>query len=90
MFWVAGVARVRRTDMGALQAGAARVDITPELGCHMCGYFQDRVADDVHSPLHAKAIVLGDGERTIGFVICDLIVVPRKVGDEASRNAPDG
>ena len=69
--------------MGALQAGAARVDITPELGCHMCGYFQDRVADDVHSPLFAKAIVLADGETTMGLVICDLIAVPRKVADEA-------
>ena len=69
--------------MSSLQAGAARVDITPELGCHMCGYFQDRLADDVHSPLFAKAIALSDGTTTIGFVVCDLIALPREVTDAA-------
>ena len=51
--------------MPSLQAGAAMVDITPKLGCHMLGYFEDRLATDVHDPLHAKAIVLSDGETTI-------------------------
>ena|GEM_PF-2622746 len=30
--------------MGALTAGAATTNITPDLGCHLVGYFQDRTA----------------------------------------------
>ena len=44
--------------MGTLKAGAARVDITLALGCHIEGHFGDRVADNVHTPLFAKAIAL--------------------------------
>ena len=69
--------------MPSLQAGAAMVDISPKLGCHMLGYFRDRLATDIHDPLHAKAIVLSNGETTIGFVVCDLIVVPMGVVDAA-------
>jgi len=69
--------------MASLQAGTATVDITPRLGCHMCGYFTDRLADHIHDPLHAKALALSDGETTIGLVICDLIVVPAAVVDVA-------
>ena len=69
--------------MPTLQAGAAVVDITPKLGCHMLGYFHDRLAADVHDPLYAKAIALSDGETTIGFVVCDLIVVPMEVVNAA-------
>lgn len=68
--------------MGSLQAGAARVDITPPLGVHMVGYFTDRIAEDIHDRLYAKAIVLSDGETRIGLVICDLIVVPDEIVDE--------
>jgi len=69
--------------MSELIAGAAQVDITPGLGAHLCGYFNDRRATDILDPLHAKAIALSDGETTLGFVICDLIVVPTEVVDAA-------
>ena len=69
--------------MSGLQAGTAEVDITPSLGCHLCGQMDDRIANDVRDPLHAKALVLTDGETTLGFVVCDLIVVPAAVVDAA-------
>ena len=69
--------------MSTLQAGAAMVDITPKLGCHMLGYFRDRLATDIHDPLHVKAMALSNGETTIGLVVCDLIVVPMDVVNEA-------
>jgi hypothetical protein len=69
--------------MGQLLAGAAQLDITPNLGAHLCGYFHDRQATNILDPLHAKAIVLTNGDTTLGFVICDLIVVPGCVADAA-------
>ena len=62
--------------MGTLHAGAATMDITPSVGCHLVGYFNDRIADNIHDPLHAKAIALRNGETTIGLVVCDLIDIP--------------
>jgi neutral ceramidase len=69
--------------MSQLHAGAAQLDITPGLGAHLCGYFNDRRAVDILDPLRAKAIAVSNGETTLGFVICDLIVVPGDVVDAA-------
>ncbi len=69
--------------MPQLTAGAAQVDITPGLGCHLIGYFNDRIAANIMDPLHAKAIAVSNGDTTLGFVICDLIVVPTEVVDAA-------
>lgn len=69
--------------MSQLTAGAAQLDITPGLGAHLCGHFEDRQATNILDPLHAKAIVLCNGQTTLGFVICDLIVVPADVVDAA-------
>jgi len=59
--------------MGPLRAGAARADITPRLGCHIAGLFEDRIASDIHDPLYAKALVLSDGSVNLAIVVCDLI-----------------
>jgi hypothetical protein len=45
----------------------------------MCGYFTDRLADNIHDPLHAKAIALSNGDTTVGLVLCDVIAVPAAV-----------
>ena len=71
--------------MGGLKAGAAAVDITPPLGIRMAGYFEERVARDVHDPLFAKALALDDGETTLVIVVCDLLGVKRERLDEAKR-----
>ena len=71
--------------MGTLQAGAAQVDITPPLGSHIEGHFRDRLADNVHTPLFAKAIAIADGETTVGLVVCDLIFMPREIADAAKQ-----
>jgi len=62
--------------MPKLTAGAAQIDVTPGLGAHICGYFNDRRAQEILDPLHAKAIAVSDGETTIGLVICDKIALP--------------
>ena len=63
--------------MSTLQAGAARVVITPPIGVPLSGYFaaegRKETARDVHDDLYARALVLNDGERTIAIVTTDLI-----------------
>jgi hypothetical protein len=67
----------------AMKAGAAKVNITPPLGIKMFGYFEERLARDVHDDLHAKSLVLGDGEVKLAVVVCDLIGVSREYLDRA-------
>ncbi|MEM2849195.1 MAG: hypothetical protein QXI36_02845 [Candidatus Bathyarchaeia archaeon] len=71
--------------MGCLRAGAAIVDVTPPLGIRISGYFEERIAKDVHDPLFVKALVLDDGETRLAVVVCDLIGVERRYLDEAKR-----
>lgn len=63
--------------METLQAGAARVVITPPIGVPLSGYFaaegRKQTAQDVHDDLYARALVLKDGERTVAIVTTDLI-----------------
>src|SRR5260370_25774114 len=63
--------------MSTLQAGAARVVITPPIGVPLSGYFagegRKETAREVHDDLFARALVLNDGERTIAIVTTDLI-----------------
>ncbi len=63
--------------MGKFTVGTAQLDITPNLGCHIVGYFNDRIADSIHDPLYVKAISISDGEREIGLITLDLIDIPR-------------
>ncbi len=63
----------------ALQVGAAQVNLTPELGCELQGHLTARHAERVHDDLFAKAIVIDDGERRVGLVVCDLIAVTAEI-----------
>jgi neutral ceramidase len=67
------------------RAGAARVDITPDLGILIVGSFNPTPATHVHDPLFARTLVLDDGETRIAFVLVDNVGVPKVVCDEAKR-----
>ncbi len=56
-----------------LQVGSAAVDITPPIGTHLAGQFHDRVAETIHDPLNARALVLDDGSTRVAIVACDLL-----------------
>ncbi len=71
----------------SLSVGAACACITPPLGTSLAGYFEDRKAVDVHDDLHARALVVSDGDETIALVTCDLICCPREVLDRAKTLA---
>ena len=54
-----------------LKAGAATSNITPPLGEYIVGGFKPFPAENVHDELHARCLVLDNGETKIAFVICD-------------------
>ena len=71
-----------------LKAGAAKTDITPEVGCWLEGIPRAQPSDSIHDPLHARALVLefSDGaERSEGkicLVTCDLIALTNEFSQE--------
>lgn len=72
-----------------LHVGAATLDITPPLGVHMQGSFEDRLADDIADPLYARAIVLQNDEATLAIVVCDIIGACQRDIDIAKRRVAE-
>jgi neutral ceramidase len=70
---------------GELKAGAAMSDITPPLGIPIVGNFGKMFAKNVHDDLHARALVVDDGERKVALVVCDLLGFRGTVSVEARR-----
>ncbi len=68
------------------RAGASISDITPPLGEGIVGnYGTPPPATHIHDPLHARSLVLDDGETKLVFVLCDNVSINREVFDEAKR-----
>lgn len=57
----------------ALQAGAARVKITPDNLPYLAGYSANRRAEEVHDDVYASAVVIQSGDTKLAIVSCDLI-----------------
>jgi len=66
-----------------LEAGVAVVNITPPLGYRMSGYFRERLCTGVLNPLHAKALVLRQGDVRAALVFCDIIGLSPDVSSRA-------
>lgn len=65
------------------RAGAATSVITPRLGISINGHFNDRLAKHIHDELHARCLVLEDGQTRLALVVCDSCMIPREVMDAA-------
>jgi len=62
---------------GALQGGAAKVNITPPVGVWLSGYGgRDKPSDGITDELFARALVLNDGSNSVALVSVDLLWVP--------------
>ncbi len=68
-----------------LKAGAATSNITPPLGLPIIGGFSPAPSTQIHDELHARCLVLDDGETKLALVICDLLGVHYLVSQEARR-----
>src|SRR5215212_9388690 len=80
---------VKESDMPdrIFKAGAATSNITPPLGTSLNGGMSDRAAEHIHDELHARALVLDDGERRLAIVVCDMCMIPRSILDAAKHLA---
>ena len=60
-----------------LEAGFARVDVTPPLGTPVMGYFEKRYAEGILDPLELNALAVRSGEDTVVIITGDFTGVPR-------------
>lgn len=67
------------------RAGAATSNITPDLGGSIVGGFVRFPAAHVHDELHARCLVLDDGQTKLAVVVCDLLGIGRAADTEARR-----
>ncbi len=75
--------------MAHLRAGAARSTITPNIGCHIAGYYEDRIATDVRDELYAKSLVLESGDTSLAICVCDIISLAAEDIDKAKARAQE-
>ena len=78
----------RAAQTGTLQAGAAKIDITPaaDAALPMSGYAGRKEGfKGIHDPIYARAIVVSDGTRHAAIVSWELIGVPHAVWEELSQ-----
>jgi len=68
-----------------LRAGAAASNISPRLGLSINGGFADHRATNIHDELHARCLVLDNGETRLGIVVVDSCMVLREIFDSAKR-----
>jgi len=70
-----------------LSAGAAKVDITPPMGVSLDGPIsKNGPVTSIHDPLHARALVLDDGQTRLAIVVIDNCMTARDVFDAAKQS----
>ncbi len=67
------------------RAGASTSNITPYLETLLVGAFSPTPAKNIHDELHARSLVIDNGESKLAFVITDLLMVERKVIDTVKQ-----
>ena len=85
VLFLAFVLSVHGQEAKPFRAGAATSNITSPLGTPIVGGFRPFPADHVHDELHARCLVLDNGETKLAFVVCDLLGANQMVFDEARR-----
>lgn len=72
---------------GFVKVGFAKVDITPQLGVCMAGYYSRRNAEGILDPLYASALSVSDSDGNIKwvFISCDLIGIDTEYIDAAKK-----
>ena len=77
-----------QSTAGELRAGAFAMDVTPlKFPISINGNMQDAPAKRAADPLHARCLVLDDGQTRIAFVVVDNCVIRRELMDDAKQRA---
>lgn len=58
------------------KAGAARTILQPRIGSDLVGYFTDQFTTGIHDDIHARALVLDDGETCLALCSVEACVIP--------------
>jgi neutral ceramidase len=82
---LAVLAAVSPAGAQSLKAGAATSNITPPIGQNIIGGFSPAPSTHVHDELHARCLVLDDGQTRLALVVCDLLGIHRLVSDESRK-----
>ncbi len=70
------------------RAGAFAIDVSPtEFPVIVNGGMNERIADKLLDPLHARCLVLDDGSQQLAIVVVDSCMMPRVLLDEAKAMA---
>lgn len=70
------------------KAGAYAIDINPtKMPVIVNGSFREKTTDTILDPLHARCLVLDDGNERIAIVVVDSCMVPRDLLDQAKALA---
>lgn len=70
----------------SFRAGAAVVDITPKkLPVLVNGHFFSRSIDKVLDPLHARCVVMDDGQTRIAMIVIDSCLIPLEYVDSVKK-----
>lgn len=65
-----------------LQAGFARLDVTPPLGSFVAGHFRDRFAKEVLDPIALNAVAISNGTETVVLIAADFLQMRMNFADE--------
>ncbi len=77
------------TPTRVLRAGAYAIDITPtKFPVSSSGSMTHRTADSAHDPLHARCLVLDNGETKIALVTCDSCMIRARSTMPLNRKPP--
>lgn len=76
---------------GPLRAGAFAMDVTPlTFPISVNGNMRDHLAGQARDPLHARCLVLDDGQTRLALVVVDSCMLPRELLDDARQQAVAG
>ena len=73
--WGSSLPAAQTKGPKVFRAGAAKSNITPPLGISMPGGMTDRKATHIHDELHARCLVLDNGDEKIAIAICDAVAL---------------